>query len=474
MQKLLIAVLLSFASLISEAQVQYAEYYRPQYHLSPQWGGMGDPNGMIYFDGKYHLMWWGHALSDDLVHWVEYSNFAMHGGPGGFGYWSGSVVADIENTAGFNTDQDTALVAVYTMHYDGTAYEKVGISSSLNHIGFDYYEGNPVINVDQKDFRDPSVFWHEPTQRWIMVIAKAIDRKIEFYSSQDMKSWQFLSSFNNRGARDQVWETPDLIQLPLNGDPGNVKWVLTCGMGPNRIQYWVGDFDGANFVLDSLDNLYTCSQVPGEVFESFEGNDYGNWQSTGEAFGTAPSTGTLPNQQTVSGFAGKSFINTYLNGDISTGTLTSPEFQINHRFINFMIGGGMSSKLRLNLIINNSIVAFATSLFNQEILRWDGWDVSQYLGQTAHLEITDQETGGWGHILVDQITFSDVLYNTHIEHANWADWGTDFYAARSYRNYSPNPNDRTVWIAWLGTGHTPEVCLRPHGREVNLFPEHLN
>ncbi|MEI8046280.1 MAG: GH32 C-terminal domain-containing protein [Bacteroidota bacterium] len=448
-KSLLIILAFCFVSHI-EAQTTYAEYYRPQYHLSPQWGGMGDPNGMIYFDGKYHLMWWGHALSDDLVHWVEYSNFAMKGGPGGFGYWSGSVVADINNSAGFNTIQDTALVAIYTMHYDATAYEKVGISSSLNHIGFDYYAGNPVINADQKDFRDPSVFWYEPTKRWIMVIAKAVDRKIELYSSLDLKTWQFLSSFNNRGAKDQVWETPDLIELPLNNDPLNKKWVMTCGMGPNKMQYWVGNFDGTSFQLDTLDNLYTGNQVPGELFEGFESGNFGNWQITGDAFGSGPASGTLPNQQQVNSYLGKSFVNSYHNGDISTGKMISPDFQIQKRHINFLIGGGSNSLLKISLYVDGIIVASSTSQQNQETLRWNGWNVSQWKGKTAHIEIVDDATGGWGHILVDQLMFSDVLYDSHIEHANWVDWGRDFYAARAYRNYSINNKDRTVWIAWLG------------------------
>ncbi|NVO19942.1 MAG: GH32 C-terminal domain-containing protein [Bacteroidetes bacterium] len=449
LKKLLIVLVMSMA-LRMEAQVLHAEYYRPQYHLSPDWGWMGDPNGMIYFDGKYHLMWWGHALSEDLVHWVQYTDNAMHGGPSGFGYWSGSVVADPENTAGFNTANDTALVAIYTMHYNTTAFEKVGISSSLNHIGFDYYAGNPVINIDQKDFRDPSVFWHEPTHRWIMVIAMAVDRKIDIYSSPDLKTWEYMSSFNNRGGKDQVWETPDLIQLPLNDNPSDMKWVMTCGMGPNKIQYWVGNFDGTSFQLDSLDNLNTGSQVPGEVFANFDGSGFENWQVTGTAFGTGPSSGTLPNQQEVKGFIGNGLVNSFHDGDATTGTLTSPDFQIQKRFINFLIGGGMSSALGIRLYVDGAVVASGKSLQNQETLRWEGWDVTQWQGKTAHIEIVDNETGGWGHILIDQIVFSDVLYNTHFEHGNWADWGKDFYAARSYRNYSSNPQDRNVWIAWMG------------------------
>jgi len=445
----LIFLLLAF-SLTVEAQQSYSEYYRPQFHLSPGWGWMGDPNGMIYFDGKYHLLWWGHALSEDLVHWVEYNNFAMNGGPSGFGYWSGSVVADINNTAGFNTAEDTALVAIYTMHYDGTAIEKVGISSSLNHIGFQYYSGNPVIDIEQRDFRDPQVFWHEPTSRWIMVIAKAADHAIEIWASHDLKVWEKLSSFNEKGDKDQLWEVPDLFQLPLNDDPTNKKWVMTCGMGPNKVQFWVGDFDGHSFHLDTTDNLYTGKNIPGVVFADFEGESYGNWTVTGTAFGISPSTGTLPAQQEVNGFIGRKLINSFADGDPSTGKMVSPEFVIEKNFINYLIGGGNVNGIEISLWVEGTRVLTGKSLKNQEMLRWDGWDVSAWKEKTAHIEILDEATGGWGHILLDQIVFSNELYDTHFENANWADWGKDFYAARSYRNYDNPQVDSTMWIAWMG------------------------
>lgn len=448
-RKLLVFILLINVELI-QAQVLHTEFYRPQFHLSPEWGWMGDPNGMIYFDGKYHILWWAHAMSDDLLHWVQYNNGSLLGGPSGFGYWSGSVVVDTHNTAGFNTAEDTAMIAIYTMHYDGTAYEKVGISISLNHVSFKYYENNPVIDINQRDFRDPQVFWHEGTNRWIMVIAKAANHSIEIYASNDLKNWVFQSSFNARGAKDQLWEVPDLFQLPLNDDPTNKKWVMTCGMGPNKVQFWVGDFDGKTFQLDTFDNLYTGKNVGGEVFADFEGNDYGYWSVTGDAFGNAPAKGTLPGQQEVFGFIGRGFVNSYTNGDATTGKMVSPDFKISKRFINYLVGGGTGNGLKISLFVDGTEVAYGKSLKEQESLRWAGWDVSQWIGKTAHIEILDEATGGWGHILIDQIVFSNELFDTHFENANWVDWGNDFYAARTYRNYSSTNQDSTIWIAWMG------------------------
>lgn len=447
-KKLLIIYWLLSAGLLF-AQDIYHETYRPQYHLSPQGGWMGDPNGMIYFNGKYHLLWWGHAISEDLVHWKEYSPFVMKDGPSGFGYWSGCVVVDTENTAGFNTVEDTAMVALYTMHYDN-GYEKVGLSTSYNHVTFNYYDGNPVIATDQKDFRDPSVFWHEETQQWIMVIARAIDRSIDFYASPDLKAWKLISNFNTKGAKDQVWEVPDMFKLNVNGDSLNTKWVLTCGMGPNRMQYWVGDFDGKRFTLADNDNLFTGKNVPGKIFAAFDMASFNQWERSGNAFNGNPASTTFPNQQDVNGYVGLTYINSYNGGDVSTGKMVSPEFKIEKPFINFLIGGGNGSGVSLDLVIDGEVVATGKSVFNQEFLRWKGWNVSNWIGKTAHLEIVDNATGSWGHILIDQIVFSDILFNTQIENANWADWGKDFYAARSYRNYSTNPNDRTVWIGWMG------------------------
>ncbi len=434
--------------LVSQAQDLRKEFYRPQFHLSPSYNWMGDPDGTVFFNGEYHLLWWGHAKSKDLVHWTEYNLHAMNGDPGDFTYFTGSIVVDTANTAGFNTAEDTAMVAIYTMHYSNDI-EKVGLSISHNHTGFNYYDGNPVIGVEQKAFRDPSVFWHEETSRWIMAITRCGEQTIEFYSSIDLKTWDYRSKFNLRGATGW-WEVPDLFELPMNGDEGNKKWVLSCGIGPNQIQYWVGNFDGTYFTLDSLDNHFTGKNIPGEVFADFNGYDYGDWQVSGDAFGDRPAYGTLPDQQKVNSYIGKGLVNSYNDGDATTGKLISPEFSIENRFINFLIGGGKSTNTQIRLIINNEVVLSETSMEDSESLRWNGWDVTDWIDSTAHIEIVDEAIGGWGHILVDHIVFSDALINHGKEHANWFDWGKDFYAARTYRNYSHNQDTNKIWIGWMG------------------------
>lgn len=425
------------------------EQYRPQYHLSPSVGWMGDPCGNIYLNGQYQLLWWGHAKSEDLVYWKEYNLNSMKGGPGDFAYFTGSAVVDTANSAGFNTAEDTTMIAIYSMHYLSNDIEKVGISFSHNNTTFNYYEGNPVLDSNRKFFGGPLVFWHMETTRWIMALNVSDKKTIEFYSSHNLKDWDYLSSFGLRGAAG-FWEVPELIRLPVNGDKDSFKWVLFCGVGPNQIQYWVGDFNGTYFTLDSLDNHFTAKNIQGEVFADFDGEDYGNWQVCGTAFGSGPAKGTLPNQQAVNSYAGKGLVNTYNGGDLSTGKLISPEFTIEKKFINYLIGGGSSASTQIRLLVNDEVVKTGTSLKNQESLRWDGWDVSDWTDSIAHIEIVDISTEGWGHILVDHIVFSDELVDHEKEHANWIDWGKDFYAVRSFRNYSYNADTSINWIGWMG------------------------
>ncbi len=442
-------LLLFFTTLLSNAQVRYAELYRPQFHATPRTGFMGDPNGPMRFDGKYHLFWWGHMVSDDMVYWQELNSNALNGTPSGFGNWSGSVAMDINNTAGFNTQEDTAMIAVYTLNDNATRIQHQAISISLDHSTFDYFDGNPVIESDQPDFRDPQVFWYEPTSMWVMVITKPLDRAIEFYTSPDLKTWTYKSKFQSiRGAVKEVWEVPDLFQLPVNGDLNNKKWILTCGMGPNRMQYWIGDFDGTEFTLDANDNLLTGKQVEGLVFANFESN-YNGWTIEGTAFGSGPASGTLANQDPVIGYTGQKLVNSYIDGDASTGKMTSADFTISKRFINLQIGGGAGNGLDFKVIVDGNEVEKIRSTRNSEAMQWRAIDVSAHMGKTARIEIIDEATGGWGHLLVDHIVFSDFEYDTRLENANWADWGHDFYAGKSFRDYD-EADDRKIWLAWMG------------------------
>ncbi|MBW8042504.1 MAG: hypothetical protein FVQ85_21260 [Planctomycetes bacterium] len=143
------------------------------------------------------------------------------------------------------------------------------------------------------------------------------------------------------------------------------------------------------------------------VLADFEGPDYGDWKSTGEAFGPGPAHGTLPTQNPVSGFFGKGLVNTFLGGDGPDGTLTSPPFKISRKFINFLIGGGNHiGQTCMNLIINGKVERTALGKSNEK-LEWSFWNVREFEGKTAKIQIVDRASGGWGHINIDQIELSD-------------------------------------------------------------------
>src|SRR5439155_1757411 len=152
----------------------------------------------------------------------------------------------------------------------------------------------------------------------------------------------------------------------------NVKWVLVVNLNPGGIaggsaaQYFVGDFDGTTFHADNVLGAYT--PPAGDVVQDFEGPDYGTWTTLGTAFGSAPAQGALPGQRQVSGFLGSGLVNTFLDGDATTGTLTSPDFTITTDYINFLIGGGGhpypgdagNPPTAVNLVVGGQVVRTAT------------------------------------------------------------------------------------------------------------------
>ena len=148
------------------------------------------------------------------------------------------------------------------------------------------------------------------------------------------------------------------------------------------------------------------------LIADFEGPDYGQWKATGEAFGPGPSRGTMPNQMPVSGYKGQGLVNSFHGGDPATGTLTSPEFAIERNFINFLIGGGKdAAKTCVNLLIDGKTVRNATGPNDQpggsEELAPECWNVEEFSGKHAVIQIIDQATGGWGHISADHFVQSD-------------------------------------------------------------------
>ncbi|HEY4309818.1 MAG TPA: glycoside hydrolase family 32 protein [Pirellulales bacterium] len=158
-------------------------------------------------------------------------------------------------------------------------------------------------------------------------------------------------------------------------------------------------------------NLARAEDRPDIVLADFEGDDYGVWRSEGEAFGTAPARGTLPNQMAVSGFLGQGLVNSFRGGDATQGTLTSPPFAVERRYINLLVGGGHHpTETSVDLVVDGRVVESATGPAaggGNEHLDWQSWDVQDLAGKQAVIRIVDRNTGGWGHVLVDQIVQSD-------------------------------------------------------------------
>ncbi|WP_395398667.1 glycoside hydrolase family 32 protein [Arthrobacter sp. UC242_113] len=247
------------------------EAFRPAMHYASKDTWLNDPNGLIFHEGAYHLyyqnnpfgnvwgnMSWGHATSTNLITWTEqpvaiacdeYEDI-----------FSGSVVYDQHNTSGLGDGTAAPLVAIYTSAYKENS-QHAGIQaqslawSTDGGYTWSKYHGNPVLSRDSAEFRDPKVFrYNGPAGAyWVMVAVEATDFTVVMYRSDDLKSWDYLSSFGPANATGGVWECPDLFPLPLDGNEDLIKWVLTVNLnpgGPNggsAGQYFVGDFDGVTF-----------------------------------------------------------------------------------------------------------------------------------------------------------------------------------------------------------------------------------
>ena len=232
---------------------------------------MNDPNGMVYYDGEYHLFYqynpfgdkwghmsWGHAVSSDLVYWKHLPLALSEQGE--IMIFSGSAVIDFTNTSGFGRDDQPPMVAIYTGHREERRQAKVVEDQRLAYSNdrgrtWTHHSSNPVIDIGSPEFRDPKVFWHDATSRWIMVVALSKEKKIRLYASPELKNWTQLSEFGPAGAWHDpiVWECPDLFPLEVEGEPSATKWVLIVNINPggpaggSGTQYFVGDFDGTRF-----------------------------------------------------------------------------------------------------------------------------------------------------------------------------------------------------------------------------------
>ena len=235
----------------------YAETARPQFHFSARKNWLNDPNGLVFFDGEYHLfyqynpfgtewgnMHWGHAVSPDLVHWEELP-IALY--PDALGtMYSGSAVVDWSNTTGFQSGEDPPLVAIYTAAGGddpgsaGQKYTQCLAFSSDRGRTWEKYAANPVQGHIAGQNRDPKVIWDPAHSRWIICLYLE-GNDFALFTSPDLKQWTQIQAFALPGSD----ECPDFFPLPITGEPDETRWVF---IGANGL-YLLGEFDGQKFTV---------------------------------------------------------------------------------------------------------------------------------------------------------------------------------------------------------------------------------
>ncbi len=436
---MLIAVLITALSLSGQVG---SELYRPAFHYTPRQNWMNDPNGLVYYNGKYHLFYqhnpsgiepnnisWGHAVSTDLVNWEE-KPIAIPAQNGVMAY-SGSVVVDWNNTSGFGINGQPPLVAIYTGK-SNVEDQRIAYSNDEG-LTWTNYSQNPVLEMNNNQFRDPKVIWHQESQQWIMVVSVPAYQGLLFYGSTNLKNWTKLTGFGSVGNVAAAWECPDFFKLAVDNDSNKMKWVLVHSV--RTAQYFIGNFDGQNFSWQN-------PAPAGILIDDFEGINYGNWTTIGTAFGAGPAAGT----GTFSGYLGNRLI---VSGNESQGKLVSADFTIQKNYISFLIGGGYyPGKAYIKLVVNGQTVRTSTGMY-EDILKWRNWDVSAFVGKSARIEIVDSMTSvswGWGHINIDHIIQSDIAYDS--PNYGQVDYGKDFYALQSFSDI-PALDGRRIWLAWL-------------------------
>jgi beta-fructofuranosidase len=275
---------------------------RPQFHFTPDYGWMNDPNGLWYDkeNKMYHLyfqynpadtvwnlpLYWGHATSKDLIFWTQNTDNRLPIGPAALdengnyqrngegvttevdpksGAYSGSIFLDEGNASGWfnNKTGKNNVVAAWTYNYPHA--EKQWVSYSLDDgVTFINPEDgsgkaiNPVVEDgnNTEHFRDPQVIRYDNTNDYIMTVARPQVYKIFFYKSTDLKNWEKQTDFELEGFLGYQYECPNLVHLHNSDTTGNKfedsfkdsYWVLFISINPGSMQggsstwYMIGQF----------------------------------------------------------------------------------------------------------------------------------------------------------------------------------------------------------------------------------------
>jgi fructan beta-fructosidase len=252
---------------LARGQRSYDQLWRPQYHFTPAKNFMNDPNGLVYYQGEYHLFYqhnpqgtvwghmsWGHAVSTDMLHW-KHLPVAIPEQEGKYMIYSGSAVVDWKNSSGLCEKgahgDKSCLVAIYTAAGKDNQRQHLAYSNDRGRT-WKNYSGNPVADLGQPDFRDPKVFWYEAQKKWVMVAVLADERLLKIFDSKNLREWKLRSTFGPARDTQGQWECPDLFELPVEGTTEK-KWVLIVNRNPGApaggtgTKYFIGSFDGEEF-----------------------------------------------------------------------------------------------------------------------------------------------------------------------------------------------------------------------------------
>lgn len=268
----------------------------PLIHLTPPCGWLNDPNG-LWYDAKDEIwhcyfqnnpnstVWkqpicWGHSVSRDGTVW-DYKGLALLPQHNEGSVFSGSVVVDSMNTSKLFDeafDPRQRVVAIWTQDLDGIQRQMISYSVDGGY-NFKECSQNPVLDVNQSNFRDPKVIWHKETERWIMVVALSQKFEISIYSSADLLHWKYESGFALRGLKGLQYECPGLVKIPILNTKGQEiknteeNWLLYISINPGAPQggsateYFIGKFDGK--VFQPTDNQVRFMDL-GKDFYAFQ------------------------------------------------------------------------------------------------------------------------------------------------------------------------------------------------------------
>jgi fructan beta-fructosidase len=256
------------------------ERYRPQFHFTAKKNWLNDPNGCVFYEGEYHLffqhnpkgnqwgnMTWGHAVSKDLIHWNQLPDAISPYGGGDI--FSGTAVVDEKNSSGLGEGSQKPIVAFFT-HTIKPSVQAMAYSNDKGRTWTVFDKGNAVIPNQGLDpcERDPKVFFHEPSGKWVMALWVK-NGVVRFFTSNDLKKWEHVSDFEAPG----FFECPDLFEMCVDDNPNDRRWVIYDA----AFNYWIGSFDGKTFKADSGPfrgdvgkNFYaaqTWNNTPGRIIQ---------------------------------------------------------------------------------------------------------------------------------------------------------------------------------------------------------------